>query len=148
MTDFRRAVLAATVSCLVTTLAACAGTMGAGNSAAMGGGIKLSGEQEVPPVSTTASGAGSITVAADGTVSGSVTTTGVSGTMAHIHAGAAGTNGPVIVPLTQGADGSWTVPAGSKLTTEQLMKYKAGELYVNVHSERYKGGEIRAQLKP
>jgi hypothetical protein len=26
--------------------------------------------------------------------------------------------------------------------------FKAGELYVNVHSNKNKGGEVRAQLKP
>ena len=34
------------------------------------------------------------------------------------------------------------------VTAEQLAAYKAGELYVNVHSPTHKGGEIRAQLKP
>jgi len=40
------------------------------------------------------------------------------------------------------------VPVGSKLDTEQIKSYKAGELYVNVHSEANKGGEIRAQIIP
>jgi CHRD domain len=39
-------------------------------------------------------------------------------------------------------------PPGAKLSTEQLRSFKAGELYVNVHSEANKGGEIRAQLAP
>lgn len=117
-------------------------------SAAFAADLKLSGANEVPPVSTAATGAGTITVADDGTVSGSVKTTGVAGTMAHIHVGAAGKNGPVIVTLTKGADGLWSVPAGAKLTPEQLKSYKAGELYVNVHSDAHKGGEVRAQLTP
>jgi hypothetical protein len=110
--------------------------------------LKLSGDNEVPPVKTMASGSGTITVADDGAVSGSVKITGVEGTMAHIHVGAAGSNGPVIVPLTKTADGTWSVPSGAKLSDEQMKSYKAGALYVNVHSDANKGGEIRAQLVP
>jgi len=110
--------------------------------------LKLSGANEVPPVTTSAAGTGSIAVAPDGAVSGSVKSTGVEGTMAHIHTAAPGKNGPVIIPLTKGADGEWAVPAGAKLTDEQMKSYKAGDLYVNVHSAEHKGGEIRAQLKP
>lgn len=110
--------------------------------------LKLSGEQEVPPVSTAASGSGDITVSSDGAVSGSVTTQGVKGTMAHIHSGAAGKNGPVIIPLTKTGDAQWSVPAGARLTDEQMKAYQAGDLYVNVHSDAHKGGEVRAQLKP
>jgi len=111
--------------------------------------LKLSGANEVPAVTTTASGSGSIAVADDGTMSGSIKTTGIQGTMAHIHVAPAGKNGAVAVPLTKGADGAtWSVPAGTKLSADQLKSYKAGELYVNVHSEANKGGEIRAQLAP
>jgi hypothetical protein len=109
---------------------------------------KLSGDQEVPPVTTSASGVAKISVAADGAVSGTVTTTGVAGTMAHIHIGAAGKNGGVAVALTKAGDGAWSVPADAKLNADQLKAYQAGELYVNVHSEANKGGEIRSQLKP
>jgi hypothetical protein len=111
--------------------------------------LKLSGANEVPAVTTAATGSGSITVADDGTMSGSIKTTGVQGTMAHIHVAPAGKNGPVAIPLTKGDDGAtWSVPAGTKLTADQLKSFKAGELYVNVHSETNKGGEIRAQLAP
>jgi hypothetical protein len=110
--------------------------------------LKLSGDNEVPPVKTMASGIATIAIAADGAVAGSVKTTGVAGVAAHIHVGAAGKNGPVIIPLTKGADGEWAVPQGAKLTDEQMKSFKAGDLYVNVHSEANKGGEIRAQLTP
>lgn len=110
--------------------------------------LKLSGDNEVPPVKTSASGSGAITVASDGAVSGSVKTTGVEGTMAHIHMGAAGSNGPVIITLTKTTDGTWSVPPGAKLNDEQMKSYKAGGLYVNVHSDANKGGEVRAQLVP
>jgi hypothetical protein len=110
--------------------------------------IALSGSQQVPPVTTSASGSGSVTVAPDKAVSGSVTTTGVAAIAAHIHQAAAGQNGPVIIPLTKTADNVWSVPAGAKLTDEQFTAFKAGNLYVNVHSAANKGGEIRGQLKP
>ena len=110
--------------------------------------VALSGSQEVPAVNTAASGTASIAVADDKSVSGAVTTTGVAGVAAHIHNGAAGKNGPVIIPLTKTSDNTWAVPAGAKLTDAQYDDYKAGNLYVNVHSAANKGGEIRGQLKP
>ena len=109
--------------------------------------VSLSGAEEVPPANTTGSGSGSFRVAEDGTISGSVTTKDVKGTMAHIHQGAKGRNGPVIVPLTKNGD-TYSVPEGRKLTAAQMEALKKGELYVNVHSDRYKGGEVRAQLQP
>lgn len=110
--------------------------------------LKLTGDQEVPPVNTTAVGSGRITVATDGSVSGSIRVSGLAVTMAHIHLGAVGKNGPVIIPLTKTGDGVWSVPPGARLTSEQLRSYQAGDLYVNVHSEANKGGEVRAQLRP
>ena len=111
--------------------------------------VTLTGAQEVPAVTTDAKGEGMIKIGMDKSVSGKVTTTGIEGTMGHIHEGAApGQNGPPIITLEKGADGSWTVPAGSKLTDEQYDAFKAGKLYVNIHSAAHKGGEIRAALKP
>jgi len=110
--------------------------------------VNLAGSQEVPPVMTSASGIGSIIVAPDGSVSGTITTTGIEGTMAHIHEAPMGQNGPVIVPFTKTADNVWSAPAGAKLTDAQLQSLKSGNLYLNVHSATYKPGEIRAQLKP
>jgi hypothetical protein len=109
--------------------------------------VKLSGAEEVPPVSTQGSGSGSLRLAEDGTVTGSVKTTGVQGTMAHIHQGAKGQNGPVIVPLTKNGD-TYSVPEGRKLTAAQMEAWKAGNLYVNVHTAANKGGEVRGQINP
>jgi len=110
--------------------------------------VTLSGAEEVPPVSTKATGSGTIVIKADKSISGSVTTSGVAGVAAHIHLGTAGKNGPVIVPMTKTSDNEWTIQAGAKLTDEQYASFKAGDLYVNVHSAANKGGEIRGQLKP
>ena len=110
--------------------------------------VTLAGSQEVPPVSTAASASGTISVAADLAISGSVSTTGVEGTMAHIHKATAGQNGPVIVPMVKTAENVWSIPAGAKLTEAQYQDLKDGNLYINVHSAAHKGGEIRGQLKP
>lgn len=109
--------------------------------------VMLSGDQEVPPVATAAKGSGTITVKDDMSVAGSVMTTGMDGIMAHIHHGAMGKNGPPIVTLTKSGT-SWMVPDGSRLSGEQYRAFKAGELYVNVHSAANKGGEVRGQIKP
>lgn len=138
------------ISIAVLALTACAGVQDKMPSWMPGSGaisVKLTGAEEVPPVTVPGSGSGSFRLMTDGTISGSVTTKDVQGTMAHIHQGAKGTNGPVIVPLTKSGD-TYTVPEGRKLTEAQLQALKAGNLYVNVHSDRYKGGEVRAQLQP
>jgi hypothetical protein len=109
--------------------------------------VSLSGAEEVPPVKTDAKGSGAFRVKSDGTITGSVSTEGMQGTMAHIHHGAKGKNGPVIIPLTKNGD-TYSVPEGKKLTEAQMQELKAGDLYVNVHSNTHKGGEIRAQLQP
>jgi hypothetical protein len=110
--------------------------------------VTLTGKEEVPAVDSAATGSGTIAVGADKSISGSVTTKGITGIAAHIHQAAAGKNGPPIVALEKTGEGVWSVPQGSKLTDEQYASYKAGELYVNVHSAAHKGGEIRSQLKP
>lgn len=110
--------------------------------------VTLSGAEEVPAVTTSANGTGTLTIKDDKTVTGSVTTQGIVGTAAHIHLAPAGKNGPPVITLTKTSDSEWSVPEGSKLTDEQYAAYKAGGLYVNVHSAANKPGEIRGQLKP
>ena len=121
--------------------------VGSGSVLAESMNVKLSGDQEVPPVKSSGSGSGTITINDDGSVSGSVTATGFTPTAAHIHEGAAGKNGPVIVPFTKDGD-KFGPAAGAKLTPDQLKAFKAGGLYVNIHSAAHPGGEVRAQLKP
>ena len=110
--------------------------------------VTLSGAEQNPPVTTSGSGSGTFTVGEDKSISGSITTTGVEGSVAHIHLAGKGKNGPVIIPLTKTSDNAWSVPAGAKLTDAQYESYKAGDLYVNVHSAKFKPGEIRGQLMP
>lgn len=121
---------------------------GAGLASAATVHVRLTGAHEVPPVKTMARGSGVIEVASDGTVTGKVTTHGIKGIMAHIHEGAPGQEGKPIIALAPGPNGTWLVPAGSRLSPDQYKEFLAGKLYVNVHSEAHKGGEIRGQLEP
>jgi len=123
----------------------------AASSVALGADVKvtLTGDQEVPPVKTEASGSGTITIGDERAVSGNITTKGIKGSAAHIHEAPAGKNGGVIVPLAMGStEGTWAVPQGAKLSDAQVASFKAGNLYVNVHSAAHPDGEIRGQLKP
>lgn len=110
--------------------------------------VTLRGDQEIPPVTTSASGTGTFTVGADKSVSGNVTISGMSVMVAHVHESPADKNGPIIFPLTKTSDTVWSVPAGVKLTDAQYESYKAGNLYFNFHSVAHRGGEIRGQIKP
>jgi hypothetical protein len=133
----------ATLATVVVLVAGCSGMSPKENMLP----LTLSGGQEVPPVSTTATAQSTVRVAADKSISGNITTTGVAGTMAHIHiAREVGANGPVIVPLKKTADNVFSVPENATLSDDQYAAYKAGLLYVNVHSAAHPAGEIRAQL--
>lgn len=109
--------------------------------------VKLSGSQEVPPVQSSGSAEGTISVGDDGAVSGKITVTGFTPTMAHIHEAPAGKNGKVIVPFKMEGN-EFVAPPGAKLTPDQMKALKAGDLYFNVHSAAHPAGELRAQLKP
>lgn len=115
-------------------------------SMSQGHNVVLQGSQEVPAINTSASGSGVITIRPDRSVSGSITTRGINATAAHIHEAAAGSNGPVIVPLTKNGENGWSVPAGTTISEAQYASHSAGKLYVNVHSAANPGGEIRGQI--
>ena len=139
----RRAVLAASV---LLALSGC-GMMGDEKSGSGSQTVALSGANEVPPVQTGASGTGTVRVATDGAVDVKVTVSGMTPTAAHIHQGAAGANGPVIVPLAKQSDNTFVSTPGFKMSAEHLKAYRAGNTYLNVHSAKHPGGEVRAQLK-
>jgi hypothetical protein len=130
---------------ILSTLAA-ALLLAAGSAWAIDIPVTLTGELEVPPVKTAATAKGFFSVSNDKAVAGSITTTGMAGTAAHIHEGAPGMNGPVIIPLVKNGD-TYSVAPGAKLTDPQNASLLAGNLYVNVHSAANPGGELRAQLK-
>jgi hypothetical protein len=113
--------------------------------------VTLSPAETYPLPTSSASGTGELTFnLVNGAVTGGVTLTGITATLAHIHRGYAGTAGPVIVNFVQNANNPnrWEPQAGSLLTAEQISELLIGKLYVNVHSAAYPVGEIRGQLQP
>ena len=117
----------------------------------------LSGAQENPPVTTTATGQGTVVISADGsTIWYIVTYSGLSGTLkaAHIQTGAAGSNGGVILPLTAGPSpmvGTLTAAnfsASGSITTfaQAVAAIRAGTTYFNLHTAANPGGEVRGQI--
>lgn len=109
--------------------------------------LSLDGAAEVPPVATSASGSGRISLQDDShLLKGSIDVSGVDATMAHIHEAAVGENGAVIITLVKDDDDTFSIPQDTKLTEAQYASFLAGNLYLNVHSSKHPDGEIRAQL--
>jgi hypothetical protein len=117
----------------------------------------LNGHQENPDVATAATGKGIAVISGDAsTVTYLVTFTGLSGTVnaAHIHTGAVGANGGVILPLVPGPSpitGTLTAAnfaASGPVTTfaEAIAAIRAGTTYFNLHTTANPGGEIRGQI--
>lgn len=115
----------------------------------------LSGANEVPAVSSMGSGRAELTLdTATNTFTAYVQVTGLGSALAasHIHEGAAGSNGPVVVGL--GGASSYVAAANGfyagKFTgayTGDVAKLIAGGAYVNVHSANVPSGELRGQLR-
>ena len=106
----------------------------------------LGGANEVPPVTSSATGNAIVAVHPQTrAITGVSNFSGVVATNAHIHAGAVGANGGIAIGLTLGTN-SATVPASTTLTDAQFADLIAGSLYVNIHSAANPTGEIRGQL--
>ncbi len=113
---------------------------------------------ETPPRATGASGTAGITF--DGTtVTYSVELHNINAVLfGHIHSGAAGVNGPVRVTLYPGptvasvngilVQSSFTAADVKGINFDQLIQeMKSGNAYVNFHTTRYPGGEVRGQTR-
>ncbi len=110
----------------------------------------LSGANEVPPADPDGKGMATFRMVRGGAVvcyQLNVTNITLPATAAHIHVGAAGTNGDIVVPLTP-PDASGTA-AGCATTTRTLvadiLDHPTG-YYVNVHTTDFPSGAIRGQL--
>jgi hypothetical protein len=110
----------------------------------------LSASQEVPPAVSSGSGQGEVMYNENtGMLSWKVTYSGLTGpaTAAHIHGPAAvGANAGVVVPFP-GDLNAQPITGERAITPAQYADLAAGLYYVNIHSARFPGGEIRGQLR-
>jgi CHRD domain len=120
----------------------------------------LSGQEEVPPTNSQATGMGEVTVTGGNAAEYSVNATNIQGvTAGHIHSGKQGENGPIVVTLFKNESptnevsetGSITAdklegPMAGKQLTDLVSAMNNGETYVNIHTEQNPNGEIRGQL--
>lgn len=104
----------------------------------------LDGAQETPPVATAATGTATFTLNGNDTLTYNLTTSGLSGTGAHIHTGAPGVSGAILIPLAGGPT-TWSGTT-APLTPVQITLLKRSGLYVNVHTVANPNGEIRGQI--
>ncbi len=114
---------------------------------------QLSGKDQVPAVDTQGSGTATFhynpgTHKLSWNVSYKDLSSPVTG--AHIHSGAAGANGKVLVSLTKkgATDNPSPIKGSATLTEDQAKELMSGNTYVNVHTEMHKSGEIRGQITP
>ena len=70
---------------------------------------------------------------------------GLTPTAAHIHMGAEGSNGPVVLPL-EAEDGAWTACAEGSEWTQNRIEGNPSMFYVQIHTAEYPNGAIRGQL--
>ena len=143
-----RTITQSTLLAAAVTLAGCAWMSSMTGSDTMSMKNALTGAQEVPAVTT--SGSGSVDSSFDkstNSLSWTVTYSGLSGpvTAGHIHGpAAAGANAGVVIPFT--GDLSSPIRGKATLTTAQVADLMAGRYYVNLHTAKNPGGEIRGQL--
>ncbi len=127
------------------------GTGGAGGANTQTFSMTLTGTQEVPGNTSAATGDVQVTL---NKTTGAILVTGAfsnlttNATAAHIHGPAAvGSTAPVIVPLTVPSATSGTVTGQATMSTVQMTDMLNQMTYVNIHSEMFPDGEIRAQIK-
>jgi hypothetical protein len=121
--------------------------------------INLTGSEEVPPVQTEATGVAEFIPLGMDSIAYSVNATNIEGaTAGHIHLGATGENGPIVVTLFKydipmnevSENGTITAdklegPMVGKQISDLATAGANGTLYVNVHTEQNPNGEIRGQ---
>lgn len=107
----------------------------------------LTGSQEVPPISTPATGGCMGRFDAGASEFSIICTHNVDNpTVMHIHQGAIGVNGPIVFDL--GSPESPVIATWSGMTPAEVADLLAGNFYVNIHTAGRPAGEIRGQVLP
>lgn len=112
---------------------------------------RMTGDQEVPAVTTSAVGLGSFFLNESmDTLCVNITAINLSGpiTGIHVHMGGMGTNGGVVTDLSPYISGNKITATltGSDLTPAMVKAYLEGNMYLNVHTSANPNGEIRGQI--
>ncbi|NLO88964.1 MAG: CHRD domain-containing protein [Clostridia bacterium] len=125
---------------------------------------RLEGRQSVPPVDTAASGEAVFQLLSNRTqLFFRLNVNSISNlTVAHIHLGRRGTNGPIVAPLFSASPGisvnrgqisgtinrqDLTGPLEGRTLEDLIEAMAAGNTYVNAHTEQNPEGEIRGQIR-
>ncbi|MCO4293921.1 CHRD domain-containing protein [Solitalea sp. MAHUQ-68] len=115
-----------------------------------GADIDLLPGNQVPAVSSTATGNAQIRISEDKMLFTKVTVANLESgdnlLIAHIHKGTATENGPVIINVADNASQIGSIQSRT-INDTQFADLFANPLYVNVHSTNFPGGIIRGQLK-
>ncbi len=109
----------------------------------------LSGSQETPPNKSAARGTVIVSYNTETKflqLAGDYQNLSDTVTGSHIHRGAPGVAGPIIITLTNSRDSTGTITVSTTLPDSLEADLLAGNMYVNVHSKTFPNGEIRAQL--
>ncbi|MGA7042487.1 MAG: CHRD domain-containing protein [Nitrososphaeraceae archaeon] len=124
----------------------------------------MTGGEEVPPKNTKATGSAKFVSSSDGnSMTYRIRVVNINGvTMAHIHSGDIGKNGPIVVtlfksaaptgpmngPLSQGTITSANLqgPLKGKTISDLVKLINDGKAYANVHTQQNPKGEIRGQI--
>jgi hypothetical protein len=113
--------------------------------------IVLSGSNEVPPVTTTASGVAILRLTNDKVLYSKVMVNNLESndtlTVSHIHPGAAGTNGPPLIFLCSSITDFGVLKISSPLPDAQYNQLLTDPMYVNAHSKRHPAGLVRGQIR-
>jgi hypothetical protein len=114
---------------------------------------QLSGSQQVPAVDTQGTGTADFRYnPTTRRLSWTITYSGLSSpvTMAHLHAGASGSNGKPVVWLTMkgSKDNPSPIKGHATLTEDQAKMLMDGGLYINIHTADHPSGEVRGQVMP